>query len=99
MIRILGTGLLAAAVLTSPSAAADPSNLVPQCNGQVAESGECAPPNPLEGFFGDALGANPNIPLGLTPLNQPVVAPLGPAPQNLPGNLPLGPTPPNVSGR
>jgi hypothetical protein len=98
MIRFLGAGLSAAALLTAPVAAADPQILVPQCSGQVAESGECTP-NPLEGFFGDALGANPNIPLGLMPLDQPVVAPLGPVPQNLPGNLPLGPTPPNVSGR
>ncbi len=98
MIRFVAAGIFAAAVLTAPAAGADPQILVPGCDGQVAQSGACTA-NPLEGFFGDALGANPNIPLGLTPLNQPVVAPLGPAPQNIPGNLPLGPTPPNVSGR
>lgn len=97
MIR-LAAALAMASIVCAPVAAADPEDLLPVCSGQVAEPGECRP-NPLEGFFGDALGANPNIPLGLTPLNQPVVAPLGPAPQNLPGNLPLGPTPPNISGR
>lgn len=99
MIRFVAAGLLLAGVAGMPTAVADPQILVPGCtSGQVAEAGECAP-NPLEGFFGDAVGANPNIPLGLTPLLQPVVVPLGPVPQNLPGNLPLGPTPPNVSGR
>lgn len=99
MIRIVAAALVGAAFLGAPAAGADPQILVPGCDGQVAESGACAAPNPLEGFFGDATGANPNIPIGVTPLNQPVVAPLGPLPQNLPGNLPLGPTPPNVSGR
>ena len=98
MIRSVAAGLVAAAIAGAPAAAADPANLVPGCSGQIAESGECAP-NPLEGFFGDAQGANPNLPLGLTPANQPVVAPLGLTPQNLPANLPLGQTPPNVSGR
>ena len=99
MIRLVAASLLAAAVFTAPAAGADPDNLVPACSGQVAQAGECTAPNPLEGFFGDALGANPNIPLSVTPLHQPVVAPPGLLPQNLPVTLPLGPTPPNVSGR
>ena len=96
----LAAALLAAALAGAPAAGADPEDLLPPCSiGQVPQAGECIP-NPLEGFFGDAAGANPNTPtIGLTPFNQPVVLPLGPVPQNLPGNLPLGPTPPNVSGR
>lgn len=101
MVRLVTAALLAAALLGAPAATADPEDLLPPCTGgQVPQSGECVSDNPLEGFFGDAVGANPNIPtIGLTPLNQPVVLPLGPVPQNLPGNLPLGPTPPNISGR
>ena len=98
MIRFVAAGLAAAAVAGAPAAAADPEILVPGCSGQMAQPGECVA-NPLEGLFGDAQGANPNIPLGLTPANQPVVAPLGLTPQNLPANLPLGQTPPNVAGR
>jgi hypothetical protein len=98
MIRLLAASLLGASVLAAPAAGADPEILVPNCSGQVAQAGECVA-NPLEGFFGDAAGANPNVPLGLTPQNQPVVAPLGLLPQNLPVVTPLGPTPPNVSGR
>lgn len=94
--------LLAVAVLTAPAAGADPNDLVPQCTGgQVAQAGECiaAPAeefNPLEGFFGDAPGGNPNTPAGLTPQFQPVVAPLGLTPANLPVVFPLGVTPPNI---
>lgn len=40
-------------------------------------------------------GANPNLPLGPTPRNFPVVIPLGVTPFNVPSNLPLGPTPPS----
>lgn len=99
MIRRVATTLMAAAFTATPTAGADPQILVPECSsGQVAQAGECAA-NPLEGSFGDAPGANPNIPVGLTPQSQPVVSPLGLLPANLPGNLPLGPTPPNVSGR
>jgi hypothetical protein len=98
MIRFVTAAVFAAAVAGAPAATADPSNLVPACSGQVAETGQCTQ-NPMEGFFGDASGANPNVPLGLTPQNVPAVVPLGLTPQNLPSNLPLGLTPPNVSGR
>lgn len=99
MIRLLMAALLAAGIAAAAPAVADPEILLPTCSsGQVPQSGECVV-NPLEGLFGDAAGANPNVPLGLTPLQQPIVTPLGLLPANLPGNLPLGPTPPNVSGR
>lgn len=99
MIRLLAVALLAAAVAAAPAAAADPQILVPDCTGgQVAQAGECNA-SPMEGWFGDAAGANPNVPLGLTPDHLAVVAPLGLTPQNLPVTMPLGVTPPNVSRR
>jgi hypothetical protein len=100
MIRFVATPLVAAALVSAPVAAADPEILVPGCTGgQNPQAGECNP-NPLEGLFGDAVGASPNIPVGLTPQNQPVLVPLGVLPANLPVTMPLGVTPPNVgSGR
>jgi len=104
MIRFMVAVVLPLAILTAAPAAADPNDLVPACTGgQVAETGECnAAPvevaNPLEGFFGDAPGGNPNTPAGLTPQQQPVVVPLGVLPANLPVVFPLGVTPPNVVG-
>ena len=98
------TAPAAMAVLAAPAAVADPNDLVPTCTGgQVAQAGECnaapeASANPLEGFFGDAPGGNPNVPAGLTPQQQPVVVPLGLLPANLPVVFPLGVTPPNVVG-
>jgi hypothetical protein len=103
MIRILASAMLGLAVVSAPTALADPNDLVPTCSsGQVPEAGECnaapmeAGANPLEGFFGDAPGGNPNTPAGLTPQFQPVVVPLGLTPANLPVVFPLGVTPPNV---
>jgi hypothetical protein len=100
MIRLLAGGFTAAALLAAPVAGADPEILLPGCSsGQNPEAGACAA-NPLEGFFGDAAGASPNVPLGLTPQLPPMVAPLGLTPGNLPATLGLGVTPPNiVSGR
>lgn len=100
MIRI-ATAAAVLAVLTAPAAVADPNILVPNCtSGQVPEAGQCnATPeaaNPLDGVFGDAAGGNPNVQVGLTPQNQPMLIPLGILPANLPVVLPLGVTPPNV---
>ena len=100
MIRFAAAAVLAAAVATAPAATADPSILVPDCtSGQVAQAGACIANNPFEGFFGDAPGANPNVPAGLTPQNQPVLAPLGLTPQDFPVVFPLGVTPPNIPPR
>lgn len=102
MIRVMVAAALPVAILAAPAAAADPNDLVPTCSsGQVPQAGECNPApaevaNPLEGFFGDAPGGNPNTPAILTPQFQPVVVPLGLTPQNLPVVFPLGITPPNV---
>lgn len=101
MIRLLVAAVLPLAILTAPAAGADPNDLVPGCtSGQVPEAGECNPVpaevNPLEGFFGDAPGGNPNTPAILTPQFQPVIVPLGLTPQNLPVVFPLGITPPNI---
>jgi len=93
--------LSAVSFAAAPAATADPEILVPGCTGgQVPEAGECTAqpevispegPQPVLGFF---PGANPNIPLGPTPFDFPVVLPLGVTPFNVPVNLPLGPTPP-----
>ena len=100
MIRFCAAALTAAALLAAPQAVADPEILVPGCEGQAPQAGACTAepevispegPQPLVGFF---EGANPNLPLGPTPLNFPVVLPLGVTPFNVPSNLPLGPTPP-----
>lgn len=98
-------GFAPLAILAAAPAGADPNDLVPTCSGgQVPEAGECNPApveasaNPLEGFFGDAPGGNPNTPAGLTPQNQPVLVPLGVLPANLPVVFPLGVTPPNIVG-
>ena len=100
MIRFAVAALLATAVAGAPAATADPSILVPDCtSGQVAQSGACTASNPFEGFFGDAPGANPNVPAGLTPLNQPQLVPLGPTPLDFPVVFPLGVTPPNIPPR
>lgn len=100
MIRFVAATLLAAAVATAASAAADPQILVPGCtSGQIPQAGECVAVNPFDGLFGDAPGGNPNIPAGLTPQNQPVLAPLGVTPLDFPVVFPLGVTPPNIPPR
>lgn len=104
MLRWLVAALSVVSFAAAPAAVADPEDLVPECTGgQEAEPGECTPApgdfsaeasHPLFGLF---PGANPNLPLGPTPLNFPVVIPLGVTPFNVPVNLPLGPTPPAQS--
>lgn len=85
----------------APTAAADPNDLVPACEGQVAAPGECTPdpvaniPGGFDFIPGAFPGANPNLPPGPTPRNFPVVLGLGVTPFNVPSNLPLGPTPPS----
>lgn len=99
MIRFVAAALLAA-IISAPSAAADPEILVPACSGgQIAQAGECVAVNLFDGLFGDAPGANPGFPAGLTPQNQPVLAPLGVTPQDFPVVFPLGITPPNIPPR
>ncbi|MBU3751244.1 MAG: hypothetical protein FGM52_12500 [Mycobacterium sp.] len=100
MIRLAAPVLVFVSFTVAPVAAADPEILVPDCGGQVAVPGECAPA-PEESAAelllltpGAFPGANPNVPPGPTPLNFPVVLPLGVTPFNIPPNLPLGPTPP-----
>lgn len=107
MIRGLLTAMMFASLAAAPAAAADPNDLVPGCEGQVAAPGECTPQpeeaaeaavagglDTLPGIPGAFPGANPNIPPGPTPFDFPVVIPLGVTPFNVPINLPLGPTPP-----
>ncbi|HPY23139.1 MAG TPA: hypothetical protein PLK19_02310 [Mycobacterium sp.] len=63
---------VAAALLTAPSAGADPEDLLPDCSsGQVPQAGACKAPSGTG--HGDAPGANPEIPLGLNPESVPAV--------------------------
>ncbi len=101
MIRLLVVAMSVAAVVCAPTAAADPSNLVPDCtSGQVAQPGACAPELKVVAgqsnlpLFGMFPGANPNIPPVVTPANFPTVFPLGVTPRDVPMVLPLGLTPP-----
>lgn len=99
MLRLL-VALVFVWLAAAPAAAADPQILVPGCGEGAAQPGECTP-EPVDtsgaGHFltpGAFPGANPNLPLGPTPRNFPVVIGLGVTPFNVPSNLPLGPTPP-----
>jgi hypothetical protein len=104
MIRWMAV-LVVVAFTAAPTAAADPNDLVPGCEGQVAAPGECTPEpeeaagggglDALPGIPGAFPGANPNIPPVVLPKNFPVVIGLGVTPFNIPSNLPLGPTPPS----
>ena len=104
MMRLLAA-LVVVSFVAAPAAAADPNDLVPSCEGQVAAPGECAPEpeetaggvalDALPGIPGAFPGANPNIPPVVLPKNFPVVIGLGVTPFNIPSNLPLGPTPPS----
>lgn len=104
MTRLLLAAMVFASLAAAPVAAADPNDLVPGCEGQVAAPGECTPQpeeaavaaglDALPGIPGAFPGANPNIPPLVLPKNFPVVIGLGVTPFNIPSNLPLGPTPP-----
>ena len=109
MTRLLLAAMVFASLAAAPVAAADPNDLVPGCEGQVAAPGECTPPpeeaaesavagglDALPGIPGAFPGANPNIPPLVLPKNFPVVIGLGVTPFNIPSNLPLGPTPPSA---
>ena len=63
----------AVAGLTAGQAGADPQDLEPYCMaGQVPTTGACLP-DPNQPFSDDAPGANPQIPLGLTPGSVPAI--------------------------
>jgi hypothetical protein len=66
--------LTAAAVLVgAPHAAADPDQLVPYCSGDQTPMDANCRPMPHQVFTDDAPGANPDVPLGTNPGEEPVV--------------------------
>ncbi len=73
MIRRCAAGLFAVALLTAPTAGADPEDLEPYCTGgQVPTTGECMP-QPGDVYTDDAPGGNPNVPVGVDPESVPAV--------------------------
>ena len=66
--------LAAAAVLVgAPHAAADPADLVPYCSGDQTPMDDNCRPMSHQVFTHDAPGADPDVPLGITPGEEPVV--------------------------
>lgn len=74
MRRIFAACLLAAAaaVLGAPGAVADPEDLVPWCSGDQTPIDSNCKPMPHQVFTDDAVGANPDVPLGTNPGVQPL---------------------------
>jgi hypothetical protein len=72
---MFAAGLLTvAAVLSAPQASADPQDLVPYCSGdQTPTNSNCQYQTDGQGYMDSAPGANPDLPLGLNPGNQPAV--------------------------
>jgi hypothetical protein len=73
--KILAACLLAAAaLLAAPQAAADPQDLVPYCSGdQTPMDNNCRPMAHQIFTHEDAPGANPQLPTGIDPGNEPVI--------------------------
>lgn len=64
---------VAAVLVGAPQAAADPADLVPYCSGdQTAMDDNCRPMS-HQVFTHDAPGADPDVPLCITPGEEPVV--------------------------
>ncbi|WP_167097895.1 hypothetical protein [Mycobacterium sp. DL592] len=69
-----GALLVAAAVFGAPVAGADPEIHVPYCSGdETPTNNNCQYPPDHRTSMDGAPGANPDIPLGLTPLDEPAV--------------------------
>jgi hypothetical protein len=75
MTRMLAAGLLmVAAVIGAAQASADPEILVPYCSGdQTPMNNNCQYAPDGQGYMDSAPGANPDLPLGLTPGVEPAV--------------------------
>ena len=74
MTRNLAAGLfVVAALIGAPQAGADPEDLVPYCSGDQTPMDSNCRPSPYQVFHDDAPGANPELPLGLTPGEPPAV--------------------------
>jgi hypothetical protein len=74
MARMFAACLLAAATLIgAPPAPADPADLVPYCSGDQTPMDDNCRPMSHQVFTHDAPGADPDVPLGITPGEEPVV--------------------------
>ncbi|WP_431240600.1 hypothetical protein ACQ86B_03415 [Mycolicibacterium aichiense] len=71
--------MLAAALLVVPAwvgvplAVADPEDHVPYCSGDQTPMNNNCQYAPEQGYMSGAPGANPDTPLGLTPLDEPAI--------------------------
>ncbi|AGB25515.1 hypothetical protein Mycsm_05317 [Mycobacterium sp. JS623] len=73
MTRIFAACLVAAvALIGAPAASADPDQLVPYCSGDQTPMNATCRPMPHQVFTEDATGANPDVPLGTNPGEQPL---------------------------
>jgi hypothetical protein len=74
MTRVFVACLVAAgALIAAPHAAADPQDLVPYCSGDQTPMDDNCRPMSHQVFTHDAPGADPDVPLGVTPGEDPVV--------------------------
>ena len=70
----IGALLMAAAVFGAAPASADPEILVPYCTGdETPMNSNCQYAPGGQGYMDSAPGANPDVPLGLTPGSEPAV--------------------------
>ncbi|MGI9126278.1 MAG: hypothetical protein ACR2JM_16245 [Mycobacterium sp.] len=73
MIRSSAAGLLVLAFLAAPAASADPQDLEPNCSsGQEPATGACTQ-QPGGVYTNDAPGADPLVPMGVSPDSVPAV--------------------------
>ena len=73
MTRTLAACLVvAAALIAAPLAAADPQDLVPYCSGDQTPMDDNCRQMAHQVFTDDAPGANPDVPLGVNPGEEPV---------------------------
>jgi predicted component of type VI protein secretion system len=70
--RVAACLVTAAALVAAPQAVADPDQLVSYCSGDQTPMDTSCRPMPHQVFTEDALGANPNVPLGTNPGEQPL---------------------------
>ncbi|MFN8033647.1 MAG: hypothetical protein U0Q47_10155 [Mycobacterium sp.] len=75
MTKMLAAALLmVAAVVGAAQAGADPEIHVPNCTGdQTPANSNCQYAPGGQGYMDSAPGANPDLPLGLTPGTEPAV--------------------------
>ena len=65
--------LALAAVVSAPHAVADPRDLVPYCSGDQTPMDTNCRAMPHQEFTHNAPGANPSVPVGVDPGNEPAV--------------------------